>query len=694
MWMNHAGKTNEKDGGKNLFQYGVVGQWTLLIYDYNGMANKTDGNGWTRFDILNNDGDKKVTIGDNADIAFIAFFDSKAEIYEYYGEYVDAYLGEDKCGHYQKNYVSTSDPLVYESVCSFCGKSFGTTNKVNQEHLTVLTPSDLKDKIAPQATDGKGDFAALTLATDYENGNMPYLHMSFTRSHSGESFLNLRNITNVGKYVAIVYRNRNVNAHEMFIAGSGDIAGGQNINKTTPEYVKDTDGGWTLGVFDFSAKTNWSHDTGISHIRWDINNSVTAASYLDIAYLAFFNSQAEAEKYFNTYAKEYGFDDQISYVANLDHQYYTVNGVAGVSGATTGSIRTFGSHITINYTGQTSVYFKSVTFGGWLLTPSGVASYNYRVVSVDGVAVENPELVFVRNGNDSSTVYNAVIKDVPHLQNNYTEDAAKGASFQGANVINLKAYIGQTVNVQIVAVTNNGDEIVCAYLTNITVSVCEHANTVKKSAKAATESLEGCVAHLACADCGQALAEDGVTELDSVATPKLVPGTEKYFGYDYWSKAKVAGNGAGKTETIPSDDRSYVRFKRTGNFYDGVINFMSGNSDVTGQYMILKYRTDHMSEGQFWANTTENGPSGGQSRKTVSYNAEDEWTIVIIDLSKLIPDYVKESNGTYTIKWARIDLLDTAASSGYFDIAYLAFADDINDFNSILQPGDVLPSVQ
>ena len=116
---------------------------------------------------------------------------------------------------------------------------------------------------------------------------------------------------------------------------------------------------------------------------------------------------------------------------------------------------------------------------------------------------------------------------------------------------------------------------------------------------------------------------------------------------------------------------------------------LSGNTQATGQYFVMKYRTDHMSVGELWANTVENSHSNGKANKMLSYITDGEWHIIIADLSKEMPNYIKaDEEGKYTIQWCRIDILNSHASEGYFDIAYIAICDDPADITSILQDGD------
>jgi hypothetical protein len=116
---------------------------------------------------------------------------------------------------------------------------------------------------------------------------------------------------------------------------------------------------------------------------------------------------------------------------------------------------------------------------------------------------------------------------------------------------------------------------------------------------------------------------------------------------------------------------------------------LSSNTTVTGKYIIIKYRTDHMGSGQIWANTTSNGHDSGNAKFTQTYLTDEDWHILAIDLSQALPSYVKaDANGKYTIQWSRIDVLDITASTGYFDLAYVIYCDDITDAHTFLSESD------
>ena len=76
------------------------GKWRLMIIDISGNTiNLEDGIGWTRLDILDPRADNLIAVGDEIDIAFVSFFDSRESANNYYAEYLKAYIGVDNCTH-------------------------------------------------------------------------------------------------------------------------------------------------------------------------------------------------------------------------------------------------------------------------------------------------------------------------------------------------------------------------------------------------------------------------------------------------------------------------------------------------------------------------------------------------------------------------------------------------------------------
>ena len=206
---------------------------------------------------------------------------------------------------------------------------------------------------------------------------------------------------------------------------------------------------------------------------------------------------------------------------------------------------------------------------------------------------------------------------------------------------------------------------------------------------APTTAEEGWEAYKSCENCDKLWnAED--EEIDAITTiAKIVPTTDMYFGFEELKNKQVGGVQGSKFGVSPAADRTYVSFKRTGDSEDGSIMLLEGNTAVTGNYLVIKYKTDHMASIQIWANTVSNGHDNGHANFYQAVVKDSQWHILVVNLADKLGTYIKaDENGDYTIQWARIDLLDGAGSSGYFDIAFAAYCDDLADIEGILQDGD------
>lgn len=115
--------------------------------------------------------------------------------------------------------------------------------------------------------------------------------------------------------------------------------------------------------------------------------------------------------------------------------------------------------------------------------------------------------------------------------------------------------------------------------------------------------------------------------------------------------------------------------------------WLGDGSIVTGQYLMFKYRMPEQDIGAFeiytstQAASTKDDPSGFVSLKSKSeLNLRDnEWHIVIVDLSKAIPTYTAADDGKYYAKHLRFDWFNSVVPSitDYrTDLAYIAFFDD------------------
>ena len=488
MWMNKAGRTDEKDengkvSAKNVFQYGKVGQWTLLIYDYNGMANKTDGNGWTRYDILNNDS-KSVTIGDNADIAFIAFFDTTDDIYAYYNEYVKAYNGASWCQHVGETTVWNEATKLYDVTCNGCGRQrteecehetatveWNSARKVYTVTCDVCGFENTKDML--YKTEANVDSGNCMTATQKDG----YVRYTVDKVSNKDVYTHIYRNGNVvtGKYMVIKYRmvNGGVNPTNRSwfagtvaggntgAAGNGDNSGIVRFNNETTSsgdsFVADGEWHYTI-VSATSANTKFvANEDGTytwAYLRIGFDpKAFDGSCYLDIDEIAFADNLEAVEAYT-------GNGQAIpEFIVNLDKGNVTLNGSTFLSAA----IRKGGTPIAIDMTGKALNAANALQIGGWVCVRGGVQSYKIRVVKENGKAVTNPALTNWATAANRNDIYTAVGSGKGFLSS-----CATGAGMT-KTAIDLSAYAGKTVDFEIVAITNYGYELTVVEVTNVKV---------------------------------------------------------------------------------------------------------------------------------------------------------------------------------------------------------------------------------
>ena len=346
----------------------------------------------------------------------------------------------------------TAGEATFKFVCACCGLDIGR----DSTNVIVLTPEQLIGLLdsAANANDGgdKKKVASFENTTDALYNNIPYIRAEMITATNGESYVYItfpNALTGVGKYVSFGYRSYDINACEMFISATGGIAGGQNKridNMSSTNY-------WSVRTFDFSAHTTFNATDGIKKIRWDFDATAKVGNYLDIAYLGFFNSQAEADAFYAAYYAEYGLD----YKFNAHSDSCTVNGEKYSGPGSSGLSAT----LEYDLSGYTFDAAPEIKFKGWVLSSLGVESFQYRYI-VEG---EEPVLGSTFAGVDRKT--DVGTSDYAKALG-FTAESGAGAGIT-ERVIPIEGYEGKTVTVEIVAKCKDGKDIVVVSFQNITI---------------------------------------------------------------------------------------------------------------------------------------------------------------------------------------------------------------------------------
>ena len=185
--------------------------------------------------------------------------------------------------------------------------------------------------------------------------------------------------------------------------------------------------------------------------------------------------------------------------------------------------------------------------------------------------------------------------------------------------------------------------------------------------------------------------------------PKIEDAVSDVPGYNVYINptklTSVGKNTLWKDHVILAADGSYTTFKnyvtaeKSDHRNESYFTFYSSDSGkATGQYVVIKYRAN-VQQGSItlWSSTENKGPSGSNNydldnpgNKNGLFIADNEWHIVIVDLSKLIPTF-NENGGKFVATHLRVDFFNFGKSrepddtQAQVDVAYLGFCDDFTE---------------
>lgn len=155
------------------------------------------------------------------------------------------------------------------------------------------------------------------------------------------------------------------------------------------------------------------------------------------------------------------------------------------------------------------------------------------------------------------------------------------------------------------------------------------------------------------------------------------------------------GKNMGKTELMAEDGTGFVRLHADTSATSEGLFFLipKGNTQVTGQYMLLKYRTTCGERWEIFTNGVGTTPSnaGRYDVKTTTASPycnplrnDGEWQIMIVDIASLVTAINANKDGTYTIGHYRWDIFDKPSTEErHIDVAYVAFAGDLETLKAI-----------
>ncbi|MBQ8410064.1 MAG: hypothetical protein IJY39_14500 [Clostridia bacterium] len=300
-----------------------------------------------------------------------------------------------------------------------------------------------------------------------------------------EAYFNLiSEKVDVAPYVAIKYRTRSQGVSvEMFM----DSVNTSAVGSSCLYFPTGTDGYWNLAVMNVSEKISAFNGKTINYLRFDFLNaaSIPENAYLDVAYIAFFESAEDAKTF------EYGEDyvepqftiDPSSgyYLSEIAHATCLdmVNGIK-VAGGMGGDIAK-GAEIIANTT--LTVGENILFISGWTVVEGGMDKI---VWSVDGGKTWNDGVLYGResygNGGDAHIgvaesrikshggSYTFQDKVASYTGCNYQGTANAGIDSQGV-MADLSDYVGQTVSLAFCAVSKSDPKALCPIVFFETVRV-------------------------------------------------------------------------------------------------------------------------------------------------------------------------------------------------------------------------------
>ena len=156
--------------------------------------------------------------------------------------------------------------------------------------------------------------------------------------------------------------------------------------------------------------------------------------------------------------------------------------------------------------------------------------------------------------------------------------------------------------------------------------------------------------------------------------------THEITASDVYAKAQT-GTLMGKLELLEND--SYTRFYTSTKYRELYFTAFRKDSVPSGQYFIIKYRTeDPKAKLEIWSSTENLGATAGDNKYLYQKDgviiADGEWHTLILDLSgwKTVNAY----NGVYDVNYIRFDLFDYDSAApdenSWIDIAFMVLCDD------------------
>ena len=190
--------------------------------------------------------------------------------------------------------------------------------------------------------------------------------------------------------------------------------------------------------------------------------------------------------------------------------------------------------------------------------------------------------------------------------------------------------------------------------------------------------------------------EDVAPQGGSSSTETKAEGFTKYFNAAaVGNAAKTDSNGGHTGGTVTSADGSYVTLSLdiARNRVESFFSLFKNNSQATGQYLLIQYRTStQIGYMEIYASTEVDNATaaaglGGNTTMSAEkglFIADGEWHTIALDLSEMLKDtaFAPNENGEYIAQFLRLDLFnltDVPSEAYSVDIGYIGMCDNYED---------------
>ena len=134
------------------------------------------------------------------------------------------------------------------------------------------------------------------------------------------------------------------------------------------------------------------------------------------------------------------------------------------------------------------------------------------------------------------------------------------------------------------------------------------------------------------------------------------------------------------------ENGSYTRFYSSTQYREVYFTAYTKGAIPSGQYLIVKYRTnDNGARFEFWTSTENKGATAGDNKILTSamgvVKGDEQWHVLIVDLGAW--KTVSATDGVYDLNYLRFDLFDydkaAADENSWIDIEFIAFSNSYDE---------------